>query len=184
MEKLGRTLLKGLAIFLPAAITAWIFWRVFLILDRILPFHTPGFGLMVLVGVILLLGVLADNWFAAPLLRRFEQLLERLPVVRLLYKSLQEMTQALIGERKPFQHPVLIRPWPGSEARLLGFLTRHDLAELGRPGWVSVYVPNAYAIAGQTFIVPSDLVEPLEIESSQAMTFAVSAGVTGAKEAN
>jgi len=183
MNKIARTLLKGLAVFLPSALTVWVLWRAFVLLDRVLPFHTPGLGFLALLGLVLLLGVLADNWLAAPLLMRLERLMERLPVVRLLYKSLREMTEAMLGERRPFHHPVLVRPWPGSEARLLGFLTRQDLSELGKPGWMAVYVPNAYAIAGQTFIVPADQVETLPLESSQAMTFAVSAGVTGAKEA-
>lgn len=183
MNKLASTLFKGLAIFLPATLTIWILWRAFRFLDRIFPFHhLPGLGFMLLLAIVLGLGLLADTWIAAPALRRFERLMERLPVVRLLYRSLREMTEALVGERKPFHHPVLVRPWPGSEARLLGFLTRHDLSELGKPGWVSVYVPNAYAVAGQTLLVPSDLVETLSVESSQAMTFAMSAGVTGAKD--
>lgn len=181
MNRFARTLLKGLAVLLPTALTVWVLWRAFVILDRILPFHTPGLGLLALLGFVLLLGFLADNWFAGPLLRRLERFLERLPVVRLLYRSLREMTEALVGERRPFHSPVLVRPWPGSETRLLGFLTRQDLSELGKPGWVAVYVPNAYAIAGQTLIVPADQVEPLPLESSEAMTFAVSAGVTGAK---
>lgn len=181
MNRFARTLLKGLAVFLPSALTLWVLWSAFVLLDEILPFHTPGLGVLALLGIVLILGLLADNWFAGPLLQRLEKFLERLPVVRLLYRSLREMTEALLGERRPFHHPVLVRPWPGSEARLLGFLTRQDLSELGKPGWVAVYVPNAYAIAGQTLIVPSELVEALPLESSEAMTFAVSAGVTGAK---
>lgn len=181
MNRFAKTLLKGLALFLPSALTLWVLWQAFVLVDQIIPFHTPGLGLLVLLGFVLSLGLLADNWLAGPLLRRIEQFLERLPVVRLLFRSLREMTESLLGERKPFHHPVLVRPWPGSQARLLGFLTREDLTELGKPGWVAVYVPNAYAIAGQTFIVPAELVETLPLESSQAMTFAVSAGVTGAK---
>ena len=181
MNRFARTLLKGLALFLPIALTLWVLWRAFVLLDRILPFHTPGIGFLALVGIVLLLGVLADNWFAGPLLQRLEGLLERLPVVRFLYKSLREMTEAMLGDRKPFNHPVLVRPWPDSPTRLLGFLTRQDLTELGKPGWVAVYVPNAYAIAGQTLLVPPEQVESIPLEASQAMTFAVSAGVTGAK---
>jgi len=181
MNRFVRILLKGLAVFLPSALTLWLLWRAFVLIDQILPFHTPGLGVLALLGLVLLLGILADNWFAGPLLLRLERLLEKLPVVRLLYRSLREMTEALLGERRPFHHPVLVRPWPGSEARLLGFMTRQDLSEMGKPGWVAVYVPNAYAIAGQTFIVPANQVETLALESSEAMTFAVSAGVTGAK---
>ncbi len=184
MNRFAKTLLKGLAVFLPSALTLWLLWQAFVLVDQILPFHTPGLGVLALLGFVLLLGILADNWIATAVLNRLDHFLERLPVVRLLYRSLREMTESMLGERRPFHHPVLVRPWPGSEASLLGFLTRQDLTELGKPGWVAVYVPNAYAIAGQTFIVPAHLIETLDLESSQAMTFAVSAGVTGAKPAS
>jgi uncharacterized membrane protein len=183
MNRLARTLLQGLAIFLPLVLTGWVLWKAFRLVDQLLPFSTPGFGFAAVLGIVLLLGLAADNWLTASILRRMESLLERVPLVRLVYRSIREITSSLTSERRPFHNPVLVRPWPGSEARLLGFVTRQDLSDLGLPGWISVYVPNAYAIAGQTFIVPADQVEPLEVEPSAAMTFAMSAGVAGPREA-
>ena len=182
MNRLARTLLQGLAIFLPLVLTAWVVWKAFVLVDQLLPFKTPGCGFAAVFGIVLVLGLAADNWLTASILRRMESLLEKVPLVRLVYRSIREITSSLTSERRPFHNPVLVRPWPSSEARLLGFVTRPDLSDLGRPGWVSVYVPNAYAIAGQTLIVPSDLVEPLPVDPSEAMTFAMSAGVAGPRE--
>ena len=182
MNRFARTLVHGLAIFLPLVLTGWLVWKSFQVVDQLLPFQTPGVGFAAVLGIVLLLGLASENWLAGSLLESAVGLLERLPVVRFVYRSIREITVSLTGERRPFNHPVLVRPWPGSEARFLGFLTRHDLTEFGKPGWVAVYVPNAYAIAGQTLIVPADLVEPLSVEPTQAMTFAMSAGVAGAPE--
>jgi uncharacterized membrane protein len=183
MNRFARTLVHGLAIFLPLVLTGWVLWKAFRIVDQILPFTTPGLGFMAVLGIVLLLGLASENWLAGSLLESAVGLLERLPVVRFVYRSIREITVSLTGERRPFNNPVLIRPWPGSEARLLGFVTRRNLSEFGKPGWVSVYVPNAYAIAGQTLIVPLDMVESLSVEPTQAMTFAMSAGVAGSPEA-
>ncbi len=183
MNRFARTLVHGLAIFLPLVLTGWVLWKAFRLVDQILPFKTQGVGFAAVLGIVLLLGLASENWLAGSLLARVENLLERLPVIRFVYRSIREITVSLTGERRPFNHPVLVRPWPGSEARLLGFVTRQDLSEFGKPGWVAVYVPNAYAIAGQTLIVPADLVEPLSVEPSKAMTFAMSAGVAGTPEA-
>ena len=183
MNRFVRTLVHGLAIFLPLVLTGWVLWKSFELVDKLLPFQTPGLGFAAVLGIVLLLGLASENWLAGSALRKVEGLLERLPVVRYLYRSIREITVSLTGERRPFSHPVLVRPWPGSEARLLGFLTRRDLSEFGKPGWVSVYVPNAYAIAGQTLVLPLELVEPLTVEPSKAMTFAMSAGVAGSPEA-
>ena len=179
MNRLAKILVHGLAVFLPLVLTGWILWKAFLIVDRLLPFTRPGVGFLAVLGIVLLLGLASQNWLAGSLLRAGERLVERLPVVRLVYRSIREITVSLTGERKPFHHPVLVRPWPGSDVRLLGFLTRQDLSDLGRPGWVAVYVPNAYAVAGQTMLLPADQVEPLPVEPSEAMTFAMSAGVAG-----
>jgi uncharacterized membrane protein len=182
MNRFAKILVHGLAIFLPLVLTGWILWKAFRIVDELLPFSRPGLGFLAVLAIVLALGLASQNWLAGSVLRRAEGLVERLPLVRLVYRSIREITVSLTGERKPFHHPVLVRPWPGSEARLMGFVTRQDLSDLGRPGWVSVYVPNAYAIAGQTFLVPREMVESLDVEASQAMTFAMSAGVAGSTE--
>jgi len=182
MNRFAKILVHGLAIFLPLVLTGWVIWKAFRVIDQLLPFPTPGMGFAAVLAIVLLLGLASENWLAGSLLRRAELLLQKLPLVRLVYRSIREITVSLTGERKPFHHPVLVRPWPGSEARLLGFMTRQDLSEIGKPGWVSVYVPNAYAIAGQTLIVPLELVEQLSVEPSYAMTFAMSAGVAGQSE--
>jgi uncharacterized membrane protein len=63
--------------------------------------------------------------------------------------------------------------------KLLGFVTRDDLAALGMPGSVGVYVPQSYNFAGMLLVVPSDRIETLRTGTGELMTFIVSGGVSG-----
>jgi len=48
-----------------------------------------------------------------------------------------------------------------------------------------VYVPMAYSIAGNVYILPSNRVKPIiSVTSSDAMKFAISGGVTSVDEDN
>ncbi|MBS1497449.1 MAG: hypothetical protein JSS85_11285, partial [Bacteroidetes bacterium] len=61
----------------------------------------------------------------------------------------------------------------------LGFITRQDMSEFGLMDYVAVYIPMAYSVAGNVYIIPKSRVKPItHISSTQTMKFAVSGGVT------
>ncbi|MCJ7693137.1 MAG: hypothetical protein MUO22_06960, partial [Sedimentisphaerales bacterium] len=60
-----------------------------------------------------------------------------------------------------------------------GFITRESLEILGLTDHVAVYLPQSYNFAGSVLIFPAEQVKPLNIESSKAMAFIVSGGVSG-----
>ena len=64
-------------------------------------------------------------------------------------------------------------------AEILGFVTREDLAFLGRGDSVAVYIPQSYNFAGNVMVFPRARVRPIEAEASAVMQFIVSGGVSG-----
>ncbi len=80
-----------------------------------------------------------------------EQLLTKLPFVRLLYTALRDVMGAFVGEQKRFDKPVLVT--------LDG-------------------TTQSYNFAGQLLVVPADRVTPLTAPSAEVMAFVVSGGVT------
>ncbi|HEV8504982.1 MAG TPA: DUF502 domain-containing protein, partial [Chitinophagaceae bacterium] len=61
----------------------------------------------------------------------------------------------------------------------IGFITQRDMSNWGLQNHLAVYVPMAYSIAGNVYILPSNRVKPItSITSSDAMKFAISGGVT------
>ena len=61
----------------------------------------------------------------------------------------------------------------------VGFITQEDMSSFGMENYVAVYLPMAYSVAGNVYIVPREKIRPLPgISSAQAMKFALSGGVT------
>ena len=109
-------------------------------------------------------------------------MLERLPFVRLLYTSTKDLLNAFVGRATPLQ-PAGASPARRGRPRLdLGFVTAEGAERLGMPGFVAVYLPQAYNFAGNLIIVPADRVEPVEAEAAEIMAFIVSGGVSGSAE--
>ena len=59
----------------------------------------------------------------------------------------------------------------------MGFITQKDLSDLKIIDKVSVYFPHSYNFSGEMFIVPKELVRPINIPPAEAMKFIVSGGV-------
>jgi uncharacterized membrane protein len=106
--------------------------------------------------------------------------LARIPLVKLLYHSLKDLFNALLGDNKRFDQPVVVSLM-GGEVMVLGFITREDMAEFGLKGKVAVYLPQSYNFAGNLLLVDGDKVRPLDVPAGAVTTFIVSGGVTGAK---
>jgi uncharacterized membrane protein len=102
-----------------------------------------------------------------------------LPIVKLLYSAIKDILEAFAGDKKSFDKPVLAAVGPGSNAKIIGFVTRESLENLGLEDYVAVYMPQSYNFAGNVLLFPKEAVQPLEIESSQAMAFIVSGGLSG-----
>ena len=184
-RSVARWFLRGLIFVAPvAAIVAAVYW-VFATLDRwinlepLLNRKVPGAGIVLTIAVITLIGFLASNFATRWIFSAIEDLLEHTPLVKLVYTSLKDLVGAFVGEKKKFDRPVLVSLTEGSDVATVGFLTRDGLGEIGLPGHVAVYVPQAYNIGGNVVVVPKDRVKPLQADPGAVMTFVVSGGVTG-----
>ena len=180
MKRLRGYFLRGLVVLAPLAVTLYICVVVFRTIDGWLGLPYPGAGFVATVALVTLVGFLASSLLAqalAGLLAVIERALTRLPFVRLLYTSTKDLLNAFVGERRRFDRPVALAL--GGEVRALGFVTNPDLAKLGLPGMVAVYLPQSYNVAGNLVVVPASHVTPLAADSADVMAFVVSGGVTG-----
>ena len=103
----------------------------------------------------------------------------KVPLVKMLYSAIKDLVEAFAGEKKKFDKPVLVTLGTSSYAKIVGFMTRENLDNLGLEDHVAVYLPQSYNFAGNVLIFPKEAVKPLDIESSELMTFIVSGGVAG-----
>jgi uncharacterized membrane protein len=170
--------LRGLVFLTPVGITAYICVVVFRAIDGWLGLPIPGAGFAVSLAVITLFGFLATSFLTRSLIAALDDLLERLPFVRLLYSSTRDLVNAFVGEKRRFDKPVVVDLFPGGNARALGFVTQEAMHQLDMPGYVSVYMPHSYNFSGQMYLFPTTAVARLDTNSSEMMAFIVSGGVT------
>lgn len=175
--------LRGAVITLPVVLTVWIAWRAITWIDSWLGLPIPGAGLLIVVAGITLIGLLATNVVTRAAIDTFDLILARLPLVRLLYTAAKDLMHAFAGEKRRFNSAVRVRLDPERDLWLLGFVTAEDVARLGLPDHVGVYIPQSYNFAGQLLLVPATQVERVEIDGSDHMTFIVSGGVAQGKAA-
>ena len=178
MSRLLNYFFQGLVLLAPFAFTLYVCARLFTTIDGWLGIPIPGVGFAATVVLITLFGFLASSFLTRRLMAMLETLLNRLPFVRLLYSSTRDLLNAFVGEKRRFDKPVLVTPFPGGSARALGFVTQESLASMGLLEQVTVYLPQSYNFAGSLLIFPTSAVEPLDADSADVMAFIVSGGVT------
>lgn len=146
------------------------------ILFNWLPIKVPGLGIITAFFIIVFLGYAISRAIYRPLFSYFEQVITRIPIIKIIYTSLKDFIEAFVGDKKKFNRPVLVNFVDGVDR--IGFLTEDQLDLLKLENRVAVYFPHSYNFSGNLYLVDPEKVTPLDVNPADAMKFAVSAGVT------
>ena len=191
MKRLVKHFFEGLLFVTPIAVTVLICYKVFALIDMpirnmmqdYLGFSIWGLGFLCTVIVaaigLTLMGFLCTNILTAGLMVFLDRQFDRFPLIKLLHSSIKDLVGAFVGDKKKFDQPVLVTLIPGTEVKVVGFITRKTMESWGLAGQVAVYLPQSYNFAGNLIIVPRACVTLLDAPSGDVMTFVVSGGITG-----
>lgn len=191
---LQRRLIAGLIVIAPLTATIWVLRWIFLMLDGIIGesiyralglaigeerFVVPGLGLIALVLLLLGTGWLAERAIGSRLIAWWNDLLERLPVVRRIYGTSNRIVRSVFGnEARPFSTVVIVE-WPSPGRWSVGFLTGEAPAVVGALGGdlVSVFVPTTpNPTTGFLVMMERERVHQVRMTVDEAFTFILSAG--------
>ena len=195
--------LTGLVVTGPLAITAWLIWSfVTWVDDFVRPFIPPGYrpetylpspipgtGLIIAILVVTLLGFLTANLVGRTLLELGEGLLNRMPIVRPIYRTAKQIFETLFSKSGSSFRKVALVEFPAKGMWSLVFISQPPTSEISdrlpeRDGdYVSVFLactPNP--TTGFFFYVQrKDLIE-LDLSVENAMTVLISAGMVQPEE--
>jgi uncharacterized membrane protein len=200
-KKLLQYFLQGLLILAPITITLWAITSAFMFIDGILPNiihsvapslmedkngniqHFPwGIGFILIIGCAIIVGYISTSFIVNKIVSGFDQLLHKTPGIKFIYSTLKDFFEAFAGEKKKFTNNVLVNV-DDNDVWRIGFVTRDDMHEFGFKDYVAVYIPMAYSVAGNVYIIPKERIRPItNISAAQTMKFAVSGGVTDVEE--
>lgn len=194
-----KYLLTGLLVWIPIGITLWVLNLVVSTLDqsllllpaewtpqKLLGTNIPGIGTLLSLIVVLVTGVLARNIFGQQLLRYWEGLLHRIPVVNSIYNSVKQVSDTLLSSNGQSFRKVLLVRYPHPEAWSLAFQTTipGDVKQQLKEEYVGVFIPTAPSpVNGFYFYVrKADTIE-LNMHVDVALKTIISMGVV-AQEAS
>jgi uncharacterized membrane protein len=186
-RKLIQYVLNGLLISLPIIITAYVIFKMFTWLDSLLPIEHryPGMGILMLVAVLALLGYLGAKFINDTIKFWLEKMLDRIPLIKTIYKSITDLLGAFVGQKKAFNQPVLVKLSDQNDLEAIGFITDEDLQELGNiKEKVGVYFPMSYSFSGHLLIVPVKNIKPIDKSAVDVMKYIVSGGVVDIEHSN
>jgi uncharacterized membrane protein len=194
MKSIRKWLLAGLLVIVPLMVTLWVLeWivssldKTLQILptawhpDKLLGFHIPGFGVLLALAILLVVGAVASNFFGRKLVNWWDALLNRIPVVRSIYSAVKQVSDTLFSDSgNAFRTAVLIQ-WPRENVWTIAFITGTpggDVTNHLQGDYVSVYVPTTPNPTGGYFVMlkKSDCIE-LKMSVDEALKYIVSMGV-------
>ncbi|AYA37301.1 DUF502 domain-containing protein [Hymenobacter oligotrophus] len=177
MKKILGYFLRGLLILAPVTLTVYILLAFLQWLNNLFTIegYPPGLGLLLIAVLLTIVGYVGTQ--VRPFIVLGERILNRLPVINILYSSIKDIFDALLGEEQKFSQPVLVKVFAGTECFKLGFVTQESMAGVHRDDLTAVYFPDSYNFSGELLLVPRENVVHLDLPSAQVMKFIVSGGV-------
>jgi len=197
MKSIGRIFLTGILTILPILATiylvVWLFTAVERFLGKQLLFLMPdeyyraGMGLCAALVLIFLIGLLMRAWLFRQLIKLGESLLLKIPLIKVVYRALKDLFGLFSDDKNSESLQVVSVQLPGTDMRLLGFLTRSDFSDMpkgvGNEDDVAVYLPMSYQVGGYMVMIPRNRVTPVPMSREEAMRFVLTAGLkTEAKQ--
>jgi uncharacterized membrane protein len=187
-RRLRRYFLTGLVALLPVGLSAFVLWRTFNALDRLLGqffemllgFRVPGAGFVALILLILGIGAVAHNLVGKRLIRVVEDLVIRIPVVRWIYKTTKELSSAVLQESSTSFRKVVFVEFPYRGVYSIGFQTSDSasyVSKLTGKSLISVFIPTApNPMTGYVILYPEEDVVALPMSVDDGLRFVLSAG--------
>lgn len=193
-QLIRRYFITGLLIWVPVAITAWVVSLIAGTADQtllllpeslrphqVLGFDIPGIGIALTLLVIFTTGLLATNFIGQRLVRWWEGLLNRIPVVNKIYGAVKQVSDTLFSSSgEAFRKALLIR-YPHPDSWTIAFLTGTpggDVANHLNDDYISVYVPTTPNPTSGFFLMMrrSEVIE-LDMDVDEALKYIISMGV-------
>jgi uncharacterized membrane protein len=191
---LKKYFITGLLIWVPLAITAWVLSLIVRSMDQsllllpqaihpehLLGIYIPGLGALLTLLVVFLTGLVTTNIVGQKLVRFWEAVLARIPVVKSIYYSVKQVSDTLFsGSGVAFRKVLLVR-YPHPEAWSVAFQTGHparDVADMLPDEHVGVFIPTTPSpVNGFFFFVRKKDVIELDMNVDEALKYIVSMGV-------
>lgn len=193
-KSLRSYLLAGLVVWLPILVTIGVLRFIVDLLDKtisLLPdayqpeqligMHLPGLGVLLSLGLLIVTGVVATNFFGQRLVSWSESILERIPLVRSIYNASKQVIQTLFASNSDAFRKVLLVEYPRKGMWSLAFqtgLTNPEIKKHTGDEMISIFIPTTpNPTSGFLMLVPKSEAIELSMSVDEALKYIISLGV-------
>ena len=198
--RLRNYFLTGVVVVGPVAITIYLVWWFISYVDQwvkpflpraytpdaYLPFALPGIGLLFSIIALTLIGALAANLIGHSLITSGELFLDRMPIVRNLYRGLKQMFESVAMAAQPQRQllKVGLMEFPSKGIWSLVYITGEASGEIealapgGERDNLIVWMPTGFMPpTGFVCVVPRKDIMLLQMSAEDAAKLVMSAGI-------
>ena len=200
MTKIRSWFLTGILVMIPLILTIYVAWAFITFVDNLvvplvpfdyrpsnyLPFSIPGLGLIIVFIFTTFVGLLATGLFGRTLIRIWENILNRMPVVRSVYSAIKQILETVMATQSDaFRQAVLVQ-YPRKDIWAIGFVTGSTKGEVGKrvdKKMVNVFMPTTpNPTSGFLLFFPEEDLIFLNMSVEDALKLVVSGGMVVPKE--
>jgi uncharacterized membrane protein len=190
-KSLRSYLLAGLVVWLPLLVTMVVLRFIVDLLDNLIPsayqpeqllgHYIPGVGVIMSLALLLLTGVLATNFLGQRLVAWNDSLLSRIPLVRSIYKTVQQVINAVLSTNSDAFRKVVLIEYPRKGLWSIAFQTgvgSSEINEKTQEEMISVFIPTTpNPTSGFLIMVPKREAIELNMSIDAALKYTISLGV-------
>jgi uncharacterized membrane protein len=190
--------ITGLLVILPLFVTVYILWILVKAMDAIFKFvpakylpetyihiTIPGLGLLLMVAIILLVGLFTKNFIGTKLFGYWENIVERIPIARIIYMGVKQLLEALFYSNKDSFKKAALVEYPRRGIYVIGFITGESKGEVQDKtdeSMINVFIPTTPNPTSGFYILVSknDLII-LDMSVENAFKLIISGGIISPK---
>ena len=199
--RLRAYFLTGLVVAAPISITIYLTWWFVTFFDvwlkplvpavynpdTYLPFSVPGVGLVFAFIALTFLGALTANLFGRTIVAYGEQMFNRMPVVRNVYRALKQIFETALSQSSSSFQDVGLIEYPRKGLFAIVFVSTDTGGEIteksGEPEMLSVFLPTTpNPTSGYLLFVPKRDIILLDMSVEDGAKLVISAGLVSPPE--
>ena len=198
--KLRAYLFTGILVTAPVAITFYLAYKFILWVDvfvtkiippqynfvNYMPMTIPGFGLLFLIGFLMLIGMFAAGFLGRFFIRLGEWFVAKMPLISSVYSLLKQIFETVFSSKTQAFKKVVMLEYPRKGIWILGLVSadlQGEIEEKLPDEMVNVFIPTTpNPTSGFLIFVPKKDVIEMDMSVEDAIKFIVSGGFVEPKD--
>lgn len=153
--------------------------------ESLFGFHIPGFSLLFILMILIITGFVAKNWLGKTLIEFSEKIVERIPLIRSVYKGIKQSLTVILSSKSTSFREVVMLQYPRQGVWSIGFKTSNMKQEQQNTGQdlIMVFVPTTpNPTSGFLVMVPETEITKLNLKVDEALKLIISLGTSQISE--